>query len=171
MMASLSRFFVPAPQALVGTSQSLYSFVAPIFTNFGSAVLAGTLLLVLGASLSGCAEMGEGMISAFADPAKYDLYNCKQLESERKTLAARSAELQGLINKAQAGVAGPVVAEIAYRNEYIAVRGQAKNAEAAWALNKCRETPPTPARSGVSPAPSATDKTGHAPMQSGNAVY
>ena len=44
--------------------------------------------------------------------------------------------------KADTGVAGPVVAELAYRNEYIAVRGQAKLAEEAWQRNKCRESPP-----------------------------
>ena len=27
------------------------------------------------------------MSPAFADPAKYDLYDCKQLEAERKSLA------------------------------------------------------------------------------------
>ena len=99
-------------------------------------------LLVLGAGLSGCAEMNDGMLSAFADPAKYDLYECKQLEPERKNLAIRMAELQGLMAKAETGVAGPVVAELAYRNEYIAVRGQSKLAEEAWRKNKCHEAKP-----------------------------
>src|SRR3979409_2025315 len=89
-------------------------------------------LLLLGAGLSGCAEMSDGMTSAFADPAKYDLYECKQLEPERKNLANRSAELQGLMAKAETGVAGPVVAELAYRNEYIAVRGQSRLADETW---------------------------------------
>jgi hypothetical protein len=103
-------------------------------------------LLVLGiglaGSLAGCAEMSDGMATAFADPAKYDLYECKQLEAERKSLAARAAELQGLMAKAQTGVAGPVVAELAYRNDYLAVRGQARIAEEAWQRNKCRASPP-----------------------------
>jgi hypothetical protein len=103
---------------------------------------AVALLLLLGAGLSGCAEMSDSMTSAFADPAKYDLYDCKQLEPERKTLANRSAELQGLMAKADTGVAGPVVAELAYRNEYIAVRGQSKLAEEAWRKNKCHDSKP-----------------------------
>ena len=77
------------------------------------------------------------MATAFADPAKYDLYDCKQLETERKGLAKRAAELQGLMAKADTGAAGPVVAELAYRNDYVAVRGQAKFAEEAWQRNKC----------------------------------
>ena len=99
-------------------------------------------LLVLGAGLSGCAEMSDSMTSAFADPAKYDLYECKQLEPERKGLAARAAELQGLMAKAETGVAGPVVAELAYRNEYIAVRGQSKLADEAWHKNRCQDSKP-----------------------------
>ena len=79
------------------------------------------------------------MTPAFADPAKYELYDCKQLEAERKTLANRAAELQGLMAKAETGVGGSVVAEFAYRNDYISVRGQAKLADEAWRQNRCRE--------------------------------
>ena len=52
-------------------------------------------LLVVGTGLAGCADMSDSMTSAFADPAKYDLYECKQLEPERKTLATRAAEFAG----------------------------------------------------------------------------
>jgi hypothetical protein len=128
-------------------------------------------LLALGFPLGGCADMSEGMTSAFADPAKYDLYECKQLEIERKNLANRAAELQGLIAKAQTGVAGPVVAELAYRNEYIAVRGQAKNAEEAWRSNKCHETPPAAAKPATASVPPTNDRPGRSSVRSGNAVY
>jgi hypothetical protein len=104
--------------------------------------LAPMALLALGFALSGCADMSDSMTSAFADPAKYDLYECTQLEPERKNLANRAAELQGLMAKAETGVGGAVVAELAYRNDYIAVRGQQQLAEQAWQRNKCRETIP-----------------------------
>ena len=105
----------------------------------------------LGLTLSGCTtDMSDSVSPAFADPAKYELYDCKQLETERKTLANRSAELQGLMEKAKTGVGGSVVAELAYRNDYIAVRGQSKFAEEAWQKNRCRESPPAPPA--VSPA-------------------
>jgi hypothetical protein len=116
--------------------------------------LPRTLAACLLFGLSGCADMSDSMTTAFADPAKYELYDCKQLEAERKSLAARLAELQGLISKAQEGAAGPVVAEIAYRNEYIAVRGQTRNADEAWQRNNCHETPPAPAKPAVPVAPS-----------------
>jgi hypothetical protein len=117
--------------------------------------LAGVLLLACGTLVSGCAGMSDGMTTAFADPAKYQLYNCQQLETERKSLAARMAELQGLMNKAQDGVAGPVVAEVAYRNDYIALRGQSKYAEDAWRQNNCHETPPSKAALSSPASPAA----------------
>jgi hypothetical protein len=130
-------------------------------------------LFMLGAGLGGCAEMGDSVTSAFADPARYDLYECKQLETERKSLATRTAEVQGLMAKAQTGVAGPVVAELAYRNDYIALRAQAKLAEEAWQRNKCHETATTPAAPAgpAAPAPAATAKGGRSPSRSGSAVY
>jgi hypothetical protein len=131
--------------------------------------LAGAVVLACAPLLSGCADMSDGMTSAFADPAKYQLYDCKQLETERKNLSTRMAELQGLMNKAQEGVGGAVVAEVAYRNEYIAARGQAKNAEEAWVLNKCRETP-AKAASPTPPPPPVAARSGRPPTRSGSAV-
>jgi hypothetical protein len=107
--------------------------------------------LVLG--LAGCANMGDSMTTAFADPAKYELYECKQLEPERKALAARLADLQGLMTKAETGVGGTVVAELAYRNEYIAVRGQSRFAEDACQRNNCVATAPAAAAAPVAPPP------------------
>ena len=131
------------------------------------AAAAGLLWLALGLALSGCAEMNDTMSSAFADPAQYDLYDCKQLETARKQLATKAAELQGLMAKAETGTGGAVVSELAYRNDYIAVRGQMKFAEDAWRRGKCREgapstTPAPPTRPDIKPAPLS---------RSGGAVY
>ena len=120
--------------------------------------LAALALLALGTGISGCAQMSETISPAFVDPAKYDLYDCKQIESERKSLAARAAELQGLMSKAETGVGGSVVAEVAYRNDYIAVRGQSKLAEEAWRKNRCQDSKPdanaaAPTPPTIKPAP------------------
>jgi hypothetical protein len=127
-------------------------------------------LLGLGVGLNGCAEMSDSMAVVFADPAKYDLYECKQLETERARLATRSAELQGLMAKADTGVAGPVVTELAYRNEYINVRGQTKLADEVWRRDKCVASAATAAVPAVSAAP-ADAKGEHSHMRSGSAVY
>lgn len=142
------------------------------------------LALGLGFGLSGCADMGDSVAVAFADPAKYDLYDCKQLEPERKALATRLAEQEGLLAKAQTGTAGPLVGELAYRNEIIAIRGQAHFADEAWRRNKCHDTPPAAAAPPASPPPSvnAKAKSKHSsapsasakpapPSKSGSAVY
>jgi len=138
-----------------------------------SRAIAALALFAIGAGLPGCAEVGESMSSAFADPAKYDLYECKQLGPERRSLAGRIAELQGLMAKAETGVAGSVVAEVAYRNDYIALRAQSKLADEAWRRNKCKEDEPAtakPAAPAPSAPPSAAAKGARSPSQSGRAV-
>ena len=138
-------------------------FSLPARLPFSRLHVAAALAFAL--SLSGCADMSDSMSLAFADPAKYDLYDCKQLEPERKKLAEKTAELQGLMAKAETGVGGTVVAEVAYRNEYIATRGQAKLAEQAWQRNRCRETMPGAAMP-VAPPPAAAP-----PSRAGRSVY
>jgi hypothetical protein len=131
--------------------------------------------LAAAVGLCGCADLGDSFASgAFVDPAKYQYYDCKQLEAERKSLAARSAELQGLMAKADTGVAGPLVAELAYRNDYISVRAQAKLADESWREAKCHDSPPAAAT--ATPAAPSTPTTSHPKgggpsMRSGNAVH
>jgi hypothetical protein len=108
---------------------------------------------------------------AFVDPAKYELYDCKQLEAERRAQAIRTAELQGLIAKADTGVGGSVVAELAYRNDYISTRASAKLAEEVWRRNKCVATLPATAPPASAP-PAPADMKGHgSPARSGSAIY
>jgi hypothetical protein len=114
------------------------------------------LLLALGIGLAGCAGMSDGLTSAFADPAKYDSYDCKQLQVARKALATRGAELQGLMAKADTGVAGPVVSEVAYRNDYLMTRASAKLADDVWKRNNCVAVPDKPGAA-ISAMPDAVD--------------
>jgi hypothetical protein len=138
--------------------------------------IAAVALLALGTGLSGCAssqsDIGGTLSLAFVDPARYDLYDCKQLQIERKSIADRLKETKRLMDKADTGFAGPVVAEIAYRNDYVAAVGQAKLADEAWKRNNCHEVPldPLGAAPGAANAPGRT--TGkHGPSRAGNAVY
>ena len=135
--------------------------------------LTALALLVPGLGLSGCAEMSDSMTTAFADPAKYEFFDCKQLEAERKSLATRTAELQGLMAKAETGVAGPVVSELAYRNEYVSLRGQARFADEAWQRNKCHPSPAAAAAGapGLVSEPPANAKGRRPAGSSGSAVY
>lgn len=124
---------------------------APHFRLPSRVVAAAALLFAV--QLGGCASMGDGMLSgAFVDPSIYDLTDCPQLETERKRLATRTTELQGLIDKAQGGTAGSVVGELAYRNDYISTRAQAKLADEQWQKNKCVATPEPPIAAPAAPA-------------------
>jgi hypothetical protein len=127
-------------------------------------------LLAAGFSLCGCAGMSDTVSPAFADPGKYELWDCKPLEAERKSLAGRTEELQRLMNKAETGFGGAVVSEMAYRNEYIAVRGQAHFADEAWRRGKCQESPPAAATVPASSTPAGASKRTPA-SKSGSAVH
>jgi len=106
--------------------------------KFGVRLMSMAVLAASGVSLAGCAGVGDSALSgAFVDPAKYELYDCKQLETERKSLEARSVQLQGYIDKARTGTAGTVVGEVAYRNDYISTRASLKLANEAWERGKC----------------------------------
>jgi hypothetical protein len=134
---------------------------------------AALLVLCAGlcAGLGGCANVGDSFASgAFVDPAKYERFDCKQLEAERKAQATRTAELQGLIAKAETGTGGSVVGELAYRNDYISARASAKLAEETWQRNKCAASSPAAATPPPPPAPFEHGR-GHGSVRSGSAVY
>src|SRR3954468_2670780 len=139
------------------------------------ATAVGLLVLCAGlaATLGGCANVGDSFASAaFVDPAKYEQYDCKQLEAERKALATRTAELQGLIAKAETGVGGSVVGELAYRNDYISARAQAKLAEETWQRDKCTASSPAVATPAPAPPPAGpAPGKGHGSAKSGGAIY
>jgi hypothetical protein len=149
--------------------------IASMIRFISSRRTAAVLALVLsGISLSGCASMGDGFMSgAFVDPAKYDYFDCKQLEAERTRLTKRVAELQGLIDKAGTGTGGVVVGEIAYRNEFISMRAQLKLLEDNWRRNKCKESPPAPDEAAASDEPPTKQKQkgGHSAARSIDAVH
>jgi hypothetical protein len=141
---------------------------APDLRSALRATASWPALLVLGLSLGGCADMGDSFVSsAFVDPAKYENFDCKQLEAERKMLALRSAELQGLMAKAETGTGGAVISELAYRNDYISVRGQARLAEETWRRNKCVAGAPAVA----TPAAPAPEKSQGPASRSGSGLY
>jgi len=101
-----------------------------------------------GVVLSGCAGTGSGdgldESTFFADPATYAMYDCKQLATAREGLVKRVEELRGLMTKAETGAGGAVVAEIAYRPDYLSSQARLKSANAMWERNRC-ETVTDPA--------------------------
>jgi hypothetical protein len=124
---------------------------------------ATTMILrfTLFVNLGGCSLVPDVVSHSMADPGKYDLYDCKQLEAARKSLAAQAAELEGLIAKAKTGTGGSMVAEMAYHPELAKVRASANLADRVWKRDKCTATAqPSPPAATV---PSLSPKTRQRP--------
>ena len=122
------------------------------------------LAIAAGAVLSGCAAGGGPPTldesTFFADPAAYAMYDCKQLAGVRTTMATRVEELRGLMTKAETGAGGAVVAEIAYRPDYVSAQAKLKQANAAWERNRCETvTDPALARPQAGAPPAAGRST------------
>lgn len=121
------------------------------------------LAVFTGALLSGCAATGSAFDEAtfFSDPAAYAMYDCKQLATVRDAQGKRVEELQGLMTKAETGVGGAVVTELAYRSDYVAAQAKLKRANESWERNRCENvTDPGLARPQSGAKPAAGRSTG-----------
>ena len=154
--------------------------VPPSHAKTLSRAAAVVALLALGIGLSGCgtslSDVRDSMTVdnatlAFVDPARYDFYDCKQLENERKSLAKGADDLKKQMATADTGFAGPVVSEMVYRQDYLTTLGQARAADQAWKRNNCHDTLPDPL--GATTAAKSPDNSKPKPVRSraGNAVY
>jgi len=127
-----------------GHAERIY-FAASLFSY--SRAMAGTLFpyqvrrmaLTLGAvlALGGCSSVAVDESTFFADPARFDLYDCKQLADVRKQQLDRVDELKRLMAKAETGTGGSVVSELAYRPDYTSAQANLKLANRAWDENHC----------------------------------
>lgn len=114
-------------------------------------------LAVLGAlaiGLGACASGGESPFgsSVFVDPARYDLYDCQQLATARKSTNDRVVELEGLMAKAETGAGGTLVSGLAYQTDYRAQRAQRDAIDAKLARHNCSaELAPPPAAAPAAP--------------------
>lgn len=100
-------------------------------------------LSLMGLALAGCAGTHVGSSAAFIDPARYDLYDCKQLNEEYAVVIKRELELSSLMAKAEQGPAGGLMAELGYRGDFVSIRARREQIEERMAQNNCpRISPP-----------------------------
>jgi hypothetical protein len=107
--------------------------------RFPLRLLCTACFVAVGAfALAGCAGTPVDETMFFANPAKYDLYDCKQLTESRKARAMRVEELERLMARAQTGGAGGMVmAELGYRSDYTAAQADYKLVDRVWLQNRC----------------------------------
>ena len=103
--------------------------------------VAGLSLMAL--FLAGCAGTHVGSSAAFIDPARYDLYDCKQLNEEYAVVIKRELELSSVRVEAEEGPAGGLMAELGYRGDFVSLRARREQIEERMAQNNCpRISPP-----------------------------
>ena len=87
------------------------------------------IAFILLASLAGCTGSPSGSSDEtfgrilFA-PGKFALYTCAEIADRVTVIIARQRVLEGLMAKAGAGTDGRLVSSVAYRPEYLELRGE-----------------------------------------------
>jgi hypothetical protein len=96
--------------------------------------------LLVGGLLSACSPSAVGPVTVFADPAKYQFYNCEQLAGQRTYWTNRELELKLLMDKAEQGAGGTVVNVVAYQTDYVTAREELKVIDATTRAKNCDAT-------------------------------
>jgi hypothetical protein len=103
----------------------------------------GILIAALAAlALTGCAS-DEAASRFLVEPDKYLLYSCPELATTAQANATRQRELENLIAKAGAGTGGQLASNMAYRPEYLQLRGEMDQIRKTAADKNCKFTPGT----------------------------
>jgi hypothetical protein len=74
-------------------------------------------------------------------PDKYALYSCPEIAKETQAATAREQQLQQLMEKADVEASGRLVSAVAYRPDYLTVRGVLNELRAAAAAKHCDFVP------------------------------
>jgi hypothetical protein len=92
------------------------------------------------AALSGCASE-ETTSSFLVPPDKYVLYSCPELVTASQTNLTRQHELEALMAKAGSGSGGQLASAMAYRPEYLQLRGEMDQMRKTAGEKNCKFIP------------------------------
>ena len=106
----------------------------------------GLAAALTAAALCGCASE-ESAGRFLVTPDKFVLYNCAQLSEAAQANFARQQVLEKLMAKAGTSAGAELVSDVAYRPEYVQLRGEMNELRKATAEKNCKPivTPSTPA--------------------------
>ena len=95
--------------------------------------------------LSGCTSQGgssdDQMARFLVAPGRYVLYTCDEMARQAQVSAVREKELERLMIKAGADAGGQAIGVVAYKTEYIALRGDLIELRRASAEKNCNPLP------------------------------
>jgi hypothetical protein len=104
---------------------------------FGRAV-GLAMVVAMAAGLAGCASMSEQTARAvFAAPAKFDDKTCPEIDTLITSNRSRQKDLEQLMARADQAPSGGFVNAIAYRPDYVQVRGDLERLAKAREDKQC----------------------------------
>jgi hypothetical protein len=119
-------------------------------------VLSAAFIAAAALALCACAMSDDQAARYLVAPGKYVLYTCDEIGRAAKAKAARELELQQLMAKASVDAGGQLIGDMAYRSEYLSVRGELNELRHAAADKHCAGAP-----AGTAPAARASDTAVH----------
>lgn len=75
--------------------------------------------------------------TAFTAPGKFNIYACQDMDVRAKELHRRQAELEQLMGRTEQSAGGAFVNAIAYRTEYLQIRGELEEMSKAANDKQC----------------------------------
>ncbi len=110
----------------------------------GQNLLRFAVLLAGALALAGCAIDAANDRAAerfLVAPGKYTLYNCQQVAQTADKNIQRQRELEALMVRAGPSSAGQMVSTVAYRPEYLQLRGELTDLRRTAVEKKCKVLP------------------------------
>ena len=92
-------------------------------------------------ALSGCAMSDERAINLMVGEGAYTTYSCDDIARAIKAHVDRINQLRGLMAKAETGPGGDMVNAIAYRPEYLELRGELQELQRSATNRRCPAPP------------------------------
>ncbi len=103
----------------------------------GRATFRILIAALIAAALGGCTSE-DNTARFLVEPDKYVLFSCAEMAAQMQANAARQRVLEELTAKASTTTSGQVMSTVAYRPEYLQLRGEMNELRRTSAEKKCK---------------------------------
>lgn len=97
-----------------------------------------TISALATALLSGCAASDDASGRFLVQPERYQLYSCRELAEAAAGISGRQRELEALMTKAESDASGRFMGTVAYRPEYLQMKGLMNEIRRTSTEKKCK---------------------------------